>query len=250
LSAHTRKLLWLAAWVMGFAIAMACMLLTFKHRAALEALQRDRLERVSEEIAAVVTRNLAVGLALPEIASLPDFLDSQKSTEDLVKAIDVVDAEGRVLYSTQRKGASAETSWRSTIALSKDRPWHASEGIEAAVGEPIRNAFGMVVGHVVVRYSLESLDTANRNFARHLAAWGAAIAVASTLLVFSLLWWERRVLEGQLARARVALRAAPSQPPDPESLIAEATAARLAIEDAGRELDIAQARLVAEGRAT
>src|SRR5260221_6183876 len=82
---------------------MACLLLVFKHRAALDALQRDRLERVADEIDATVSRSLAIGMPFAEIAVLPDVLDSQKNTEALVAGIDVVDGPSRRLLSTQRE---------------------------------------------------------------------------------------------------------------------------------------------------
>lgn len=249
MSPHSRKPLWLAVWVTAFAVAMACLLLAFKHRAALDTLQRDRLERVAGEIEAVVARSLAVGMAFPEIPTLPDVLDSEKSTETLITALDVIDAEGRVLYSTQRERARGDVgpAWRSAIARSRDRGWHASDGSDAAVGLPIRNAFGLVVGHVVVRYGLETLEKSNREFSRRLAAWGAVIAVASALLLFAVLRWVQGMLEGRLARARAALHAAPPQPARPGSLTGEASEARLAIEAANRELDAAEAELAARG---
>lgn len=234
---------------MGFAVAMACMLLGFKHRAALDGLQRDRLERVAGEIEQVVARSLAVGMAFPEIPTLPDVLDSEKRTETLVTALDVIDAEGRVLYSTQRERVRGDVgpAWRAAIARSKDRGWQASDGSDAAVGVPIRNAFGLVVGHVVVRYGLAALEKSNREFSRHLAAWGAVIAILSALLVFAVLRWVQGLLERRLARARAALHAAPPQPSRPGSLTGEASDARLAIEAANHELDAAEADLAARG---
>lgn len=249
MSAHSRKLLWLSVWVTGFAVAMACLLLVFKHRAALDALQRDRLERVADEIDATVSRSLAIGMPFAEIAVLPDVLDSQKSTEALVAGIDVVDAQSRVLYSTQRERVRGDVgaAWRAAIERAKDRQWHARDGGSAVVGGTLHNAFGLVVGHVLVRYELATLDESNREFAKKLAAWGAAIAVASALLVFSMLSWVQGVAERRLARARAALHAEPARPARPGSLTGEASAARLAIEAAHRELDAAEA---ARGAAT
>jgi len=156
-----------------------------------------------------------------------------------------------VLYSTQRERVRGDVgaAWRAAIARSKDREWHASSGSDAAVGVPIRNAFGLVVGQVVVRYGLDALETSNRAFSRHLAAWGALIAAASALLLFAVLRWVQGTLEQRLTRARAALHAAPPQPARPGSLTGEASEARLAIEAANRELDAAEAGLAARGSA-
>jgi hypothetical protein len=248
---HWRQLLWLAVWVTGFAVAMACLLLAFKHRAALDSLQRDRLERVADEIERIVARNLAIGIAFGQIETLPDVLDSQKNAESLVAAIDVIDSEGSILYSTERSRVrnAERPAWLAAISHAKDRPWHATDGPDAAVGVAIRNAFGLGVGQVVVRYGLEPLDQSNRAFSRRLAAWGAGIAVASALLIFAILVAIQSGVERRLARARAALNAEPEDPPRPGSITAEASAARLAIEDANRELDAAEASLAARGAA-
>jgi hypothetical protein len=251
LSAHSRKLLWLSVWVTGFAVAMACLLLVFKHRAALDGLQRDRLERVADEIDATVSRSLAIGMPFTEIAVLPEVLDSQKSTEALVAGIDVADAEGRVLYSTrpERVRGDIGAAWRAAIARAKERQWHARDGDIAVVGGTLRNAFGLIVGHVLVRYELAALEKSSHEFAKRLAAWGAAIAAASALLVFLMLGWVQGVVERRLARARAALHAEPPRPARPGSLTGEASAARATIEAAHRELDAAEAA-VAKGVAT
>ena len=251
MSAHSRKLLWLSVWVTGFAVAMACLLLVFKHRAALDGLQRDRLERVADEIDETVSRSLAIGMPFTEIAVLPEVLDSQKNTEALVSGIDVADADGRVLYSTQPERVRGDigAAWRAAIARTKERQWHARDGEAAVVGGTLRNAFGLVVGHVLVRYELATLEKSNHEFAKRLAAWGAAIAAASALLVFLMLSWVQGVVERRLCRARTALHAEPPRPARPGSLTGAASAARLANEAAHRELDAAEAA-VAKGVAT
>jgi len=252
MSPHSRKLLWLAVWVTGFAVAMACLLLAFKHRAALDALQRDRLERVAGEIEEIVSRSLAIGMAFPEIATLPEALESAKTIETLVAAIDVIDADARVLYSTERERvrAAARPAWRAAMARAGERAWRASDGAEGAVGVAIRNAFGLTVGHVVVRYGLDTLTTSNRAFWHRLAAWGAAIAVVSAFIVFSMLRWVQGALDRRLARARAALGTPPPRPSRPGSLTGEASGARLAIEAAHRELDAAETAFAGKGNAT
>ena len=239
----SRKLLWLSLWVTGFAVAMACLLLAFKHRSALDGVQRDRLQLIASGLEDIVARNLAFGLAFGEIATLPDVLDSQKSTDDLVAAIDISDASGRIVYSTDRKrvGQPIEAPWRNAMSHATGETWHSAHDGEAAVGAVVRNAFRLSIGHVVVRYRTEALANANLAFAKRLAIWGAAIAVGFALLLFALLSWIQAALELRLARLRAVLEGFPAAPPRPGSFSAEVAAARASIDEANRALDAAEA---------
>ncbi|QJR16576.1 hypothetical protein [Usitatibacter palustris] len=240
----SRKLLWLSLWVTAFAVAMACLLLAFKHRAALDGVQRDRLQLIARGLEEIVERNLAFGLAFAEITTLPDVIDSQKSTDDLVAAIEITDPAGKIVYATERKrvGYSMEAAWTNAMGrVGKAQSWHAwSEG-EAAVGSVIRNSFGLAIGHVIVRYRTEALANANLAFARKLALWGAAITVAFTLLLFALLSWVQAALELRVARLRSIFEGYAATPPRPGTFGAEVADARESIAEANKALDALEA---------
>ena len=173
-----RHRLWLCAWVVGFSVATACLLLGFKHRAVLDGLQRARLQLVATEVSATIERSLTFGMALAEIPMLPGFLQSQRGTDPLIDSIEITDPTGRVLYAT---GASR------------------GEAAEAATA---RNAFGLVVAHVAVRFSTQELDRATARFARSLAPWAAAIFAAMTAILFLAL----RASDSAMARLPPASR--------------------------------------------
>jgi hypothetical protein len=240
----SRKELWLAAWVIGFAVAMACLLLGFKHHAVLDGLQRERLQLVADGLDAVIERNLAFGLAFRDIVMLPDVLDSQKSADPLIGAIEVVDMEGAVVYATERSrvGARVPQPWRSTMAAAKRGTWHASADGEAAVGTVVRNAFGLPLGHVMVRYRTDGLEAASAAFARHLAWTGAVIAAMFAVFLFILLRLVQSLLELRLARAGAAL-AHGEAPAGAGSFSAEAAAAGRAMREAQQALDAVELAL-------
>jgi len=249
LTETTRSHLWLSAWVIGFSVAMACLLLGFKHHAALDGLQRARLLLVATETREVVERNLTFGIAFTDIATLPDVLVSTRSTEPLIAGIDVVDESGRAIYSTDpaRRGHMIEMEWREAMRHAAGEPWHASEGPEAVQAAPIRNSFGLTLGHAVVRYRLDALNKASAQFVRYLALYGLAVAVAGTLVLTFMLYWIQARLERRLARLHAAFDGRLADP-RPGSLAAEAAAARARIDDARHALEAAE-RALGEGGA-
>ena len=199
---ETRRQLWLAGWVVGFAVAMACLLLAFKYHGALDTMQRTRIALVASETREVIEGNLAFGMAFTDIAPLPDVLISTRNTDSLIAGIDVVDARGAAVYSTDipRRGHPIEPGWREALARSSGDAWQAHDGEAAVLGVPVRNSFGLVLGHVVVRYSMAELDHATRAFARYIALRGLAVAAVGTLVLFLLLRAVRARLERRLAR--------------------------------------------------
>ncbi len=248
LTQTTRSHFWLSGWVIGFSVAMACLLLAFKHHAALDSLQRARLLLVATETREIVERNLTFGIALNGIATLPDVLVSTRSTEPLIAGIDVVDAQGRAIYSTDvpRRGHLIEAEWRSVMRGAGGEPWHARDGADAVQAAPIRNAFGLTLGHAVVRYRLDALNKASGQFVRYLALYGLAVAVVGTLALAFMLRWIQARLERRLARLHAAFDGRLAEPAPPGGLAAEAAAARARIDDARHALEAAE-RALGEG---
>jgi hypothetical protein len=240
----SRKLLWLSFWVTAFAVAMACLLLAFKHRASLDGVQRDRLQLIARGLEDIVERNLVFGFAFADITTLPDVIDSQKSTDALVAAIDVSDLAGKIAYSSDRKrvGTTMESAWTNAMGRAgKANAWHAWGDGEAAVASVVRNSFGLAIGHVVVRYKTEALANANLAFAKRLALWGAGITVAFSLLLFALLSWVHAALELRIARLRSVFEGYAASPPRPGTFGAEVADAREAIAEANKTLDALEA---------
>jgi len=240
----TRSQLWLSAWVIVFSVAMACLLLGFKHRAALDGLQRARLLLVATETREVVERNLTFGISFTDIATLPDVLASTRSAEPLIAGIDVVEADGKAVYSTDptRRGHYVEMEWRDAMRRAGGEPWHARDGADAVQAAPIRNSFGLVLGHAIVRYRLDALDAASAQFVRNLALDGLAVAVAGTLALFLMLRWVQTRLERRLARLHAAFEGRLLDL-RPGSLSAEASEARAKIDEARHALEAAEAAL-------
>ena len=241
----SRQNLWLAAWVVGFAVAMSCLLLVFKHRATFDALQRDRLRVVASGIDGMVERSFTFGIAFDDIAALPALLDSQKSTDDLIVGIDVADAAGNIAYSTEpsRREHPVEDYLRAAIDSVKGERWSARAENRGAEGTVVRNAFGLPLGYVIVRYTFDRLDEANAQFARRLVPRGVLIALAGTLMLFAILEVLHARLERRIARVRGALQPAQGGRGPQGSLEEQAARARANAGEAEAGLIDARARL-------
>lgn len=245
MSESARQQLVLAAWVIGFAVAMSCLLLVFKHRGAIDHLQRERLQLVATGLSDTIERSLTFGINFASMDSLPDVMRSQKASDPLIAGIDVADTTGAIIYSTQdgRVGQVADEPSREAMAQVKGETWRTREGADATEGAVVRNAFGLALGHVIVRYSLDGLNASTRAFIRYLAIWGSVVGVACTLLLFAMLRFLNGRLERKLARLRAIVLHPSAKVPERDLLAADAAAARANFEEARRLLDAAEAAL-------
>lgn len=245
--------LWLAAWVIGFAVAMSCLLLVFKHRAAIDHLQRERLQLVANGISDTIEKSLTFGISFGGMESLPEVIRSQKASDALIAEIDVADTAGTIVYSTDtsRNGRVVEEPVREAMARVTGETWHVREDDDVSEGAVVRNSFGLALGHVVVRYRLDGLNESSRAFVRQLALWGVIIGFVCTMLLYLMLRLLHSRLERKLARLRAIVLHPSARVPD-DALSADAAAARVNFEEANQLLDkagaaIGQPRPSAEG---
>jgi hypothetical protein len=127
----------------------------------------------------------------------------------MLVGIDVLDTEGRIVYSTERPrvGAGAPEPWVKTAQAANGKDW-AVHGIgEPAVGNAIQNNFGLLIGHVALRYSTQRVQAAAVEVASDLAQNGLLVFVGASLLASVLLGWAMRHLERDMGSVEAALRA-------------------------------------------
>jgi transposase len=85
----TRKLFWLAFWVIGFAVSMSGLLLYFKYQSVFTGLQRDRVLMVATEIDSIAEKNLSLGQDFWELATLQDVIERRRQADKMFTGIDV-----------------------------------------------------------------------------------------------------------------------------------------------------------------
>jgi sensor histidine kinase regulating citrate/malate metabolism len=203
------RLLVFSALLTSFAVGMACLLFYFKFENTLANIQRARLIYIAKDVARTVEQGLKPGRALSRIANLPALLAREKSLDPIVTGVDIGDANGAIVHSSDaaRVGTPAPQEWTSTIAHAESE-WTSRDPDHLAAGVVIRNADDAIVGSVAIRYDPRPLADATRRMAHDLIILFAIVTLLATPLLFGVLMLFYRRFEDHLASAAQALAGA------------------------------------------
>jgi hypothetical protein len=205
-----------AVLVCLFAVGMAGLLNFFKYRATSDRLIKDRLVVTGTGIENSIRSSLALGLQFSDLGTLPETLERERSTDELIRTIEVFDTEGKSLYSTDRLRAvrGVPAVWVAEAKEAGDEYWMVKHGANSAVGLPIKNSFGLVIGHVALRFDDAQLRESALGVARELGlisliVFGIAATLSSLALmaVMDRMAKDLKVVEQSLARGAGAEQA-------------------------------------------
>jgi len=250
-----RRMIVIAVVVCGFAVGMAGLLNYFKYRATSNRIVTERLVVTGRTIENVVHFALDLGLPFSDIATLPATLQRERNTDDLILGIDIFGDGGRLLYSTDgmRAGRSVPPGWVQAALASRGGEWLVDEPGASAAGMALKNSFGVVIGHLAVRFSHETVADETRAVALELATNTAVVFVLSSLVASLALVSVMQRLGRDVAEAEAALdQAHPGQVPT--ALLRGGPFQRVLLrflqttEDVRHEIGQAQAALEREGR--
>lgn len=160
-----------AVLVCLFAASMAGLLNFFKYRANAERLALDRLVVTGQGIEASIRSSLAVGMQFSDLGTLPEKLDRELGTDDLIKTIEIFDIQGNSLYSTDRLRAvrGVYAKWLEAAREAEGNVWAVKDDVNSAVGIAVRNNFGLVVGYLALRYNEHQISNPIMAVGRQLA---------------------------------------------------------------------------------
>lgn len=195
-----RRLMAVALAVCAFAIGMAGLLNYFKYSATVSRIIEQRLTYTGKSIENSIRSSLSLGLQFADLATLPELLQRERASDDLITGIDVLDAQGRLLYSTDptRATQAAPAAWLAAARKAPDRDWTVHAGVDSAVGVALQNTFGLTIGHVALRYSDARVQQAAKAVARELAVNSLAVfVVAAASAALALLAVMRRLGGGR-----------------------------------------------------
>jgi hypothetical protein len=195
----------------------------FKYRSNAERILRERLVVTGNAIENNVQSSLALGLQFADLGTLPGTMERERATDELILSIDIFDTEGKLLYSTDRLRAtrSVPATWLAAARQARSGDWFIKDGTESAAGTAIENNFGLLIGHVALRYSEEQVNASQSAVARELARNTLGVfIVAATLASLALLAVMRRLsrdldavetalCSGDAARPSAAVRKGP-----------------------------------------
>jgi hypothetical protein len=169
-----------AVLVCLFASGMSGMLNFFKYRANAERVVLDRLEVTGHGIESSIRASLALGMQFADIGTLPEKLSRELEQDELTRTIQVFDVHGQSLYSTDslRGARGVHDAWRRAAENAGGSVWRIKDGVNSAVGIPVKTQFGLVLGHLALRYNDEDVQ-------RPIAAVGRQIAL-NALLTFGI----------------------------------------------------------------
>jgi sensor histidine kinase regulating citrate/malate metabolism len=187
---NLRSILVILLLVFGFAIGMASLLNYFKLESTVKKLQRSRMAMVAGEVSDAMQRNLELGAALAESASLQQLIDRDRGADAAIIAIDIFDERGRVLFSTERTRAGLQIpdSWISAASRPVAGAWFVAEAQAFVTGLAVTNSFNVPVGGVSVRYQRAGLDASLAATRVYLGEVAMAVLVCGVGLTLLGLW--------------------------------------------------------------
>jgi sensor histidine kinase regulating citrate/malate metabolism len=205
------QLILVAVFVCLFAVGMAGLLNFFKYRSNAERLIKERFVVTGLGIENSIRSSLSLGLQFADLSALPEMMQRERGTDDLIRSIEIFDLDGKTLYSTDslRQNRPANAAWVAAAIESHGTQWQVRAGRESAVGLPVRNSFGQVIGHVALRYAQQQVDEAVMAVGRELALacllvfiLSAALASLALNLVMGLTQRDLKAVEVLLARSQ------------------------------------------------
>lgn len=247
------RFIMVALVVSFFAVGMAAFLNYFKYKSTIGNIVKSRVLVVGRGIENSVQASLQLGMQFAELSQLPQLMQRERSSDRLIRGIDVFDASGQVIYSTDRArvGQRVPVTWTSAAERSKSTEWSAEATDEYVAGISVKNAFDLTVGFLALRYSRDEVERAAATAGREilLAAvisfLGIAV-VAPLALIVVIRRFERDLRTLEAAATHLEDRA---QPPPPTGSAFDTAIGNLrgSLRDANKSLDDLRARLDAAG---
>lgn len=166
----------LFAVIVGFAMALGAYMNFSGVRGAYLDLIRDRMQMVATDVGTVIESAVSVGIPPAEQVTLPALLARQAEADPIIRAINVVAPDGRLLFSSE-----PET----------DAPPAGDAGEVLTIERPTLNDFGVEVARLVIVYDRSASSARIESFGRAILAdalpAGLIAVLAGSLAAFLVL---------------------------------------------------------------
>jgi len=191
-----------------FATGMATFLNYYKFKSTFAQIVKSRLLVIGYGIENSVQTSLGLGMSFSELGALPDLMEREKAADKLITGIDVFDAAGKTLYSTEaaRVGKPAPARWVSSATNIKGREWQGEDADEFVAGIALKNNFDLTVGYLALRYTRDHVEANVAKMGWKLLMIGVitflcASALAALVLIMVLRRYERdmQAIEDRIA---------------------------------------------------
>lgn len=187
-------------------------------------IERARVSHLLGTLKATTEANLSIGLALEQIAPLQARIEREKAGDPSVLAIDIFNAAGRSVYSTDRSavGESVPASWTSNLA--DPGTWRVGERGDSVFGTHFENDI-TVAGGIALTVSDEARQMRDERLGVELLLRTLALGLLIALLALLATLVFARVMMGPFEQAGRILNATAEGSEEGDSLIRLATAA-------------------------
>lgn len=236
-----------------FAVGMSAFLNYFKYKSTIGSIVKSRILLVARGIETSVQASLQVGMQFTEIGTLAQLIEREKSADRLIRGIDVFDAAGQVIYSSDRVrvGQKVPEAWIRSAERSKTTEWTAEAVEDYVAGISIRNSFNLTVGFLAMRYSREEVDRASASAGREilaasLTAFAGVAVLAPLALIIVIRRFERDLRTLEVAAGHLEDKT-PAPPPKGSAFDGAIGTLRTSLDDANKSLDDLRAKLDAAG---
>ena len=145
-----------------FAVGMAAFLNYFKYKSTISGIVKSRVLVIGRNIENSVQASLQVGMQFMELGTMNALLTREKSSDRLVRGIDVFDHTGQIIYSTDRArvGEKVPREWTEASSRAKSTELGLESTNEYVAGISLKNNFDLTVGYLALRYSAEEVERA------------------------------------------------------------------------------------------
>jgi hypothetical protein len=247
------RFIMVALVVSFFAVGMAAFLNYFKYKSTIGNIVKSRVLVVGRGIENSVQASLQLGMQFNELSQLPQLMAREKTSDRLVRGIDVFDTSGQILYSTDRArvGQKVPGTWTGSAERTKATEWSTEESDEYVAGISLKNAFDLTVGYLALRYSRDEVERAAATAGREilLAAIGSFIGiavVAPLALIVVIRRFERDLRSLEAAASHLEDRTQP-MPAAGSAFDSSIGHLRASLRDANKSLDDLRAELDSAG---
>lgn len=236
-----------------FAVGMAAFLNYFKYRSTIGGIVKSRVLVVGRGIENSVQASLQVGMQFMELGTMNALLTREKTSDRLIRGIDVFDLSGQIIYSTDRPrvGEKVPSTWTESAERSKSTEWSVEGSDENVAGISLKNNFDLTVGFLAMRYSSEEVDREARIAGKEIllasiASFVGIALIAPLALIVVIRRFERdlRTLEAAASHLEDRTEGAAAAGSAFDSSISNL---RTSLADANAALDDVRAKLDAAG---
>ncbi len=146
-------------------------------------LLRSRFAVVLNDLSSFLEAEMALGLPLQSIPRVRSRLDEQAQLDPEILGIEVFDADGLVLFSSDSSyaGDLVAERWLEAWTTSPDGRWFVAEAHGDTIGATIHNSFDQAEGIVAITYSRAAYEDARADLIDRVLMIGGVIILAGTV---------------------------------------------------------------------